>query len=182
MWLKGLRPHHVCCLTTMTPGRCWVEGGGWNCKKGFISTLSNRCCFVKLKGDSCIASVVLSLMKASPSRWRIASTMVSRFWREVLAKYTLACGTTSSPLLEAGEGSLSTSVLGSALMAASKMEGSEVGVAVAVGGAVAVAAVVAGVGVAGGEGVVAMTVSVWLTGCRLAAETTCRVATALAVS
>lgn len=63
----------------------------------------------------------------------------------------LACGTVSSA---PGDAILSTSTLGSALMAASRMEGR------------------GGRGEVGGVGVVAMTVSVWLTGWRL----TCRVA------
>lgn len=119
------------CLTTITPGRCWACWCGccwcccceWNWRK-FVTS---RCfvddavtsvvvvvvgdvvvvvemsgLFVKASGTSWAGS---SLNKWSPSRWRIASTIVSRFCLEVFAKYSRACGVPSSREL-AGDGNL----------------------------------------------------------------------------
>lgn len=90
--------------------------------------------------------------------------------KKLVNKFTyLACGIRSSPDPPVGDGSLSTSTLGSALIAASRIDGRR--------------------GEAGGEGdgageafTVAITVSVCDTGCKLAADTTWSVATAAAVS
>lgn len=55
---------------------------------------------VNASGASCS-----SLNRWSPSRWRIASTIVSRFCRDVFAMYSLACGVPSSREFD-GEGNL----------------------------------------------------------------------------
>lgn len=125
VYLTLLHHNHVCCLTTMTPGRCcWSAvrccvdcGELWNWRNGFISTLSRRwatcvwvggvtglLCMVRAKGTSWAGSSITlferrccwphrgegsSLNRWSPSRCRIASTIVSRFCRDVLAKYSL---------------------------------------------------------------------------------------------
>jgi len=60
------------------------------------------CLLVSANGTSCAGS---SLNKWSPSRWRIASTIVSRFCRDVFAMYNLACDVPSSRELD-GEGNL----------------------------------------------------------------------------
>lgn len=82
-------------------------------------------------------------------------------------------------MVELGDGILSTSTFGSALIAASNIEVSRDALDVGAG----VAGEEAGCGEEGGDELtVAMTVSVWETGCSDAAETTCSVATAAAVS
>lgn len=121
LYLIMLHHNHVCCLTTMTPGRCcWRAvrccadcGELWNWRNGFISTLRRRWAIcacvgllwvVRAKGTSCAGSSITlpvrcccwpqcgegsSLNKWSPSKCLIASTIVSRFCRDVLGKYNL---------------------------------------------------------------------------------------------
>lgn len=123
------------CFTTITPGRCWVCCCVWNWRKcsacnircfadvtvadvaegeeedggeedvvDFVDVeFTIVCCLlVNANGISCAGS---SLNRWSPSRWRIASTIVSRFCRDVFAIYSLACGMPSSKEFD-GEGNL----------------------------------------------------------------------------
>lgn len=125
------------CFTTITPGRCWVCCCVWNWRK--CSACSIRCfadvvadvaegeeedggedvvdfvdveftivccLLVNANGTSCAGS---SPNKWSPSRWRIASTIVSKFCRDVLAIYSLACGMPSSKEFD-GEGNLHSKI------------------------------------------------------------------------
>lgn len=89
------------CFTTITPGRCWVCCCLWNWRNSACSSrcfavgdapdvvvvdlldVFAVCLLVNASGTSCAGS---SLNRWSPSRWRIASTIVSRFCREVLAR------------------------------------------------------------------------------------------------
>lgn len=119
---------HDACFTTITPGLdCWCCWTVVELLKSIYACISALRMFsgvrvVNANGTSCVCGSSPNMW--SPSKCLIASTMVSRFCRDVVDLFNKYKPLGSSWWGELfGDGSLSTSTFGSALIAASSTDG-----------------------------------------------------------